>query len=160
MIDTSGKMVLLESLVFGQRVAEEEPRLGEYFVETLLWRKMLRGEVDIVYGMKGSGKSAIFHLLSSGRDVPSTIKIIPAENTRGTPVFNAIKADPPPNEVQFVYLWKLYVVSLIANTPEILDVLGRDYSDLVVELTSAGVIDQDKNEILKKVLMYVDSLKI
>lgn len=153
-------MSLLESLAFGQRVAEEEPRLEEYFVETLLWRKVLRGEVDIVYGMKGSGKSAIFHLLTAGRNIPSSIKIIPAENTRGTPIFNAIKADPPPTEVEFIYLWKLYVLSLVASNPQTLEVLKREHSDLYNELALAGIVDADRNEILKKVMSYVDSVKI
>ncbi|MDO8552816.1 MAG: hypothetical protein Q7S01_04845 [bacterium] len=154
------KVTLLESLVFGQRVAEEEPRLEEYFVETLLWRKILRGEIDIVYGMKGSGKSAIFHLLTTGRNMPAGIRVIPAEYTRGTPVFNAIKTDPPPSEVQFVYLWKLYVLSLIANDAEILKVLKSDHAELVAELGSVGVIGEDKGEILKKALRYVDTIKI
>src|SRR3989338_7223007 len=87
------KTTLLEGLAFGQRVAEEEPRLEEYFVETLLWRKIIRGEIDIVYGMKGTGKSAIFHLLTIGRNIPDGVKIIPAENPRGTPIFSAIKTD-------------------------------------------------------------------
>jgi len=146
---------LLESLAFGKRVAEEEPHLEKYFVETLLWRKILRGEVDIVYGMKGSGKSAIFHLLTTGRDIPTGVKIIPAENTRGAPVFNAIKTDPPPSETQFVYLWKLYILSLIASDSEILKTLKIEHSDLATELSSAGVIDEDKGEILKKVLKYL-----
>lgn len=150
----------LESLRFGQRVAEEEPRLEEYFVETLLWRKILRGEVDIVYGMKGTGKSAIFHLLTIGRNIPSDVKIIPAENPRGTPIFSAIKTDPPPSEAQFIYLWKLYVLSLIANDQEILVILKKEHSQLVEELNSAGIIGGDKGEILKQALRYVSSVKI
>jgi ABC-type lipoprotein export system ATPase subunit len=31
----------------------------QYFVETDQWKRLLRGEVDIVYGPKGSGKSAL-----------------------------------------------------------------------------------------------------
>ena len=154
------KTTLLEGLVFGQRVAEEEPRLEEYFVETLLWRKILRGEIDIVYGMKGSGKSAIFHLLAAGRDVPANVTIIPAENPRGTPVFDAIKTDPPPSETQFVYLWKLYILSLVANNSEILEILKRDHHELIAELNAAGVVGTDKGEILKKALKYVDSIKV
>lgn len=154
------KVAQLESLVFGQRVAEEEPRLEEYFVETLIWRKILRGEVDIVYGMKGSGKSALFHLLTVSRNVPKGVKVIPAENPRGTPIFNAIKTEPPPTESQFVYLWKLYILSLIASDTEILDTLKKDYPDLLKQLNFAGIIGGDKSEILKSALKYVSALKI
>lgn len=157
---STDKISRLEGLVFGQRVAEEEPRLEEYFVETLLWRKILRGEVDIVYGMKGSGKSAIFHLLTVGKNVPSGVMVIAAETPRGAPIFNAIKTDPPPTEVQFVYLWKLYVLSLIANVPEILEILRKEEAALMAKLSSAGVIGFDKGEILKRALSYVDSVKI
>lgn len=157
---SSSKVAQLEGLVFGQRVAEEEPRLEEYFVETLLWRKILRGEVDIVYGMKGSGKSAIFHLLTIGRNMPLNIKVIAAEHTRGTPIFYAIKTDPPPSETQFVYLWKLYVLSLIASDPKISEILKQQHPELVRDLNLVGVIDGDKGEILKKALRYVASVKI
>jgi hypothetical protein len=58
------KSEALQALTFGQRIAEEErEQLASYFVETDLWRRMLAGEVDIVYGAKGSGKSAIYALL-------------------------------------------------------------------------------------------------
>jgi hypothetical protein len=50
---------VLKTLTFGKRIAEEElDALGSYFVETDHWRKLIAGEVDIVYGAKGSGKSA------------------------------------------------------------------------------------------------------
>ncbi|OGG57792.1 hypothetical protein A2765_05160 [Candidatus Kaiserbacteria bacterium RIFCSPHIGHO2_01_FULL_56_24] len=160
MTNSSSKASLLEGLSFGQRVAEQEPKLEEYFVETLIWRKILRGEVDIVYGMKGSGKSAIFHLLSTGRAVPQNVKIIPAEDTRGDPVFSAIKQDPPTSEIQFVYLWKLYILSLIASDPQILEILKRDHSELVEQLSSVGVIGDDKARILSRVLKYVDSVSV
>ncbi len=160
MTPSGEKISQLEALAFGQRVAEEEPRLEDYFVETLLWRKILRGEVDIVYGMKGTGKSAIFHLLTIGKNVPSSVKIVPAENPRGTPIFRAIKINPPPTEAQFIYLWKLYVLSLIASDPEILEILKREQPELVEELNSIGIINVDKSEILKKALRYVSSVKI
>jgi hypothetical protein len=48
----------------GRRVAEEEKdQLAAYFVETDQWRRIYSGDVDIVYGAKGSGKSAIYSIL-------------------------------------------------------------------------------------------------
>lgn len=154
------KIQLLENLIFGQRVAEDEPNLEEYFVETPLWRKILRGEVDIVYGPKGSGKSAIFHLLTSGKGLAKNTLIIPAENPRGTPIFGGIKNDPPTSEPEFIYLWKLYILSLIANHPAVLSNLEQNYSELFKSLQQVGVINTDKSEILKNALRYVGSIKI
>lgn len=51
---------------FGSRVAEEEVEsLHEYFVETEQWRRLLAGEVDIVFGSKGAGLHSQTHLGAS-----------------------------------------------------------------------------------------------
>ena len=58
------RIEVLQKLSFGHRVAEEELKdLAKYFVETEQWRRIHSGEVDIVYGPKGSGKSALYALL-------------------------------------------------------------------------------------------------
>src|SRR5207237_881456 len=60
---------VLRTLNFGQRIAEDErDYLARYFVETDQWRRMYSGEVDIVYGAKGSGKSALYFLLLDRSD--------------------------------------------------------------------------------------------
>lgn len=52
---------ILQSLSLGASAAENEFRdLNTYFVETSEYLRALRGEVNIVTGRKGSGKSAIF----------------------------------------------------------------------------------------------------
>jgi polynucleotide 5'-kinase involved in rRNA processing len=62
--DLQLKRHALEATSFGARVAEEEvDELAEYFVETDHWKRLYRGEVDVVYGPKGSGKSALYLLL-------------------------------------------------------------------------------------------------
>ncbi|MGH3692752.1 MAG: hypothetical protein ACRDRX_01895 [Pseudonocardiaceae bacterium] len=58
------KRSLLTGLSLGKRVAEEEvDDLASYFVETEQWRKVLADEVDIIFGPKGAGKSAIYSTL-------------------------------------------------------------------------------------------------
>lgn len=60
---------VLNQLNFGQRVAEDEVDVLEsYFVETDHWRKIAADEVDIIYGPKGSGKSALYFLLTKRAD--------------------------------------------------------------------------------------------
>ena len=60
------KLAVLKSLNLGQRVAEDElSDLTRYFVETSQWNDMLAGRKDVVYGPKGTGKSALYGLLSA-----------------------------------------------------------------------------------------------
>lgn len=55
---------LLKEITFGARVAEDETgELAKYFVETDQWSRIFKGEIDIIRGEKGSGKSAIYSLL-------------------------------------------------------------------------------------------------
>ncbi|MHB8472038.1 MAG: P-loop ATPase, Sll1717 family [Gammaproteobacteria bacterium] len=104
---------------FGSRVAEDEvDRLHEYFVETEQWRKLIAGDVDIVFGAKGAGKSALYSLLVSQKDVLRLGRrtvFVAAENPRGTPAFRDIVPNPPASEEEFRGLWKLYFLSLVAN---------------------------------------------
>jgi hypothetical protein len=84
------KADILRQLSIGSRVAEDEvDELSRYFVETDQWRRILAGEVDVVFGPKGSGKSAIYTSLVSRVDdlFDRRIVIVPGENPRGTPAF-------------------------------------------------------------------------
>ncbi|MFN9989127.1 MAG: hypothetical protein ACK549_02590, partial [Cyanobacteriota bacterium] len=59
------KHLTLSTCSFGRRVAEEEiDELASYFAET---DQAFSGDIDIVYGAKGSGKSALYSLLLSKR---------------------------------------------------------------------------------------------
>ena len=95
------KKTVLVNTTFGKRVAEEEGDvLAEYFVETEQWRKVISGDIDIIYGPKGSGKSALYSLLVREGEKLRTggrrTVMIPAENPRGTPVFQGLVSNPPP----------------------------------------------------------------
>src|SRR5262249_18375809 len=112
------RLTLLREISFGAQVAEEETaELANYFVETDQWVRILRGEVDVIRGYKGSGKSAIYSLLSAKSDdlFDKRILLITGEKPRGTPVFKELVTDPPASEAEFIGLWKLYIASLIAE---------------------------------------------
>jgi hypothetical protein len=115
------KLDVLRAITFGSRIAEDEPDLNEYFVETELWRRIYAGEIDVVMGAKGSGKSAIYSLLQKRKDEFARRKIVvlAAENPRGTPAFRGLVVDPPASEREFMGLWKLYFLVLVT------DVLGQ-----------------------------------
>lgn len=60
-IKVNNETTLLQQLDFGASAAENEMRnLQSYYLKTDAFNKALRGEVQLVVGRKGSGKSAIF----------------------------------------------------------------------------------------------------
>lgn len=110
---------LLGRASFGSRIAEDEvDNLHQYFVETEQWKKLLNGEVDVVFGAKGSGKSALYSLLVAQKEqlrLGRRTMFLAAENPRGTPAFRDLTTAPPLSEEQFRGLWKLYFLSIAAN---------------------------------------------
>ena len=127
------KLELLRQLSFGQRVAEDEAdHLSSYFVETEQWRKVATGEIDVIFGTKGAGKSAIYSTLlqRDGIFFDNGIILIAAENPRGTPAFRDLIADPPTSEQEFVALWKFYILSLIGTTLVEYDAIGDAASEV------------------------------
>ncbi|WMT20362.1 P-loop ATPase, Sll1717 family [Parageobacillus toebii] len=112
------KKELIKTLDFGQPVAEDEKeKLVSYFVETDNWRRMYNGEIDVVYGAKGSGKSAMYALLlSKAKEMEQQgVHIIPCEDPRGTPVFKQLSENDSITEVDLRFLWKLYFLTLTAG---------------------------------------------
>lgn len=135
------KRELLSRLYFGKRIAEEESQeLSTYFVETDHWKRIYSGEIDVIYGMKGTGKSAIYALLqqksSELRDERTLV--IAAEKPRGTPAFQDIVSSPPTSEGEFITLWKLYFLSLIGY--QLKDVNDKESRELISFLEDAGLL--------------------
>lgn len=112
------KTDVLRTLTFGARIAEDEAdALSSYFVETDQWSRIYSGDIDVIYGAKGAGKSAIYSLLLARADqlFDRGIITVAAENPRGTPVFKDLTTDPPASEDEFRGLWKLYLLSLLGS---------------------------------------------
>ncbi len=155
------KQQVLRELSFGQRVAEEEAaQLSAYFVETDQWRRVWDGEVDIVYGAKGAGKSAIYATLSQrdGDLFDRSILVKAAENPQGAPAFQGLVADPPASQDQFVFLWKLYFLSLLAQVLEDYGVGGEHAKRLADSLRDAGLLHPKSSPLARlvhSVLGYV-----
>lgn len=157
------KRELLQSITFGQRVAEEEEdELSSYFVETEQWRRIYIGEVDIVYGAKGAGKSAIYsYLLKRANSLYERgILITPAENPRGATVFKNIVADPPVTEREFISLWKLYFLSLIGRIIQEHNISGESATKVIDALQGAQLLPKEKSlkNLLQNVVEYIRNL--
>lgn len=76
----------LNSIDFGHETAERDASLAQVFVQTQDFRTLRTGKSDLVTGVKGSGKSALYlMLLANGADRP--VHLVPAQNQRGPLVF-------------------------------------------------------------------------
>jgi hypothetical protein len=153
---------LLQQISFGARVAEEETsELASYFVETDQWGRLFRGEVDIIKGDKGAGKSAIYSLLAAKATelFDKSILLIPAEKPRGTPAFKELVTDPPASEAEFAGLWKLYIITLIAQATNDYGINNEHSRDLRTRLADQGLIEKefDLSRLLKSSMNYVRS---
>ena len=141
--ESTTKLDVLKQIEIGERVAEEEAdQLEQYFVETDQWQQMISGKIDVVYGPKGSGKSALYTLLNrkDGELFDKGILIASAENVRGETVFSSIIAEPPPSELSFVYLWKIYGLVIIARALRDFSVRNEHAEALVDSLSKSGLL--------------------
>jgi len=124
-------------------VAEDETDvLATYFVETDQWQRLYRGDIDIVYGPKGSGKSALYALLLS-KDTElfeRSILLVAGENPRGAPAFRDLALNPPASEIEFVGLWKLYIATLFHSTLADFAIRNNSRTQLEKALAREGLI--------------------
>ncbi len=154
------KHAILRSLTFGERVAEEETDvLSTYFVETDDWQRLYRGDFDVVYGPKGSGKSALYSLLisKSSELFDRGIVLVPGENPRGATAFRNLIIDPPASEREFIGMWKLYIASLMHSSLAEFGITGEAVQDLEDALAREGLIKGSfsLNRLLSSVQTYV-----
>ena len=154
------KQEILAQVDFGHQIAEEEGGdLAAYFVETDNWRRMFDGVIDIIYGPKGSGKSALYSLLVARTDqlFDRKILLVPGENPRGTPAFRDLMDDPPASEREFVGLWKLYFLSLLGSAFEEYGITGKDAQHLQDLLVREGLTKgkQSLTGLVQKTFDYV-----
>ena len=140
------KRSTLQKLSFGERIAEQEAAaLNRYFVETNQWTRILSGEVDVIYGPKGSGKSAIYALLLAreGELFDRGVMVVAAENPKGAPAFQDLKVDPPASEPEFIGLWKTYLLSLLGTALRSYDVKSDSATTVVAYLEEARLLPRE-----------------
>lgn len=147
------KIDILKNVKFGERIAEDEIEyLSNYFVTTEDWRRLFENEIDIIYGAKGSGKSALYAILDSKYEelFDRNIILTPAENPRGNTVFEGLTANPPTSEIEFVRLWKLYLLVITVSVFDDWGVKNKKFDDIKNILEDSNLIPVQKG--LKSIL--------
>lgn len=122
------RLDLLKQLSFGAQIAEDEVQeLANYFVQTHQWDQIANGKLDIIRGEKGSGKSAIYALLTTRSEefFDRGVLLVAAERPRGATVFKDLASNPPTSEQEFEWLWKVYIITLVAQKLREHDIGGR-----------------------------------
>lgn len=133
---------------FGDRVAENESNsLDSYFIKTEHWQKLRSGSVDIIFGSKGAGKSALYTLLVKDENnlEKEGVTVISAEKPTGQTVFSEIKDTPPTGEAEFVTLWKIYICQLIIKKLTDKKLCCGIASEVKDKLVDAGIIYEDRS---------------
>jgi hypothetical protein len=152
---------LLKNTNFGKRTAEEErEQLHTYFVETEYWRSVFGGEIDVIYGAKGSGKSAIYSLIAQNTDALRERGIIftEGENPQGATAFQILTEDDPVTEFQYNTLWKLYFCCLAANEMRAHQIENANASRVIDALSDANLLPASFT--LRRTIRYItDFLK-
>lgn len=158
------KKDVLSHISFGVQIAEDETNdIAKYFVETDQWRKLFNGEIDVIYGPKGAGKSALYSLLLQKKDELSDrgIYVSEAENPRGATVFKDLEVEPPASEIEFIGLWKLYIVCILQDIHAQYGIDNTASAQLREYLVEAGLIKGNSSlkALLKRVRDYISQFK-
>jgi hypothetical protein len=158
------KRDILRNLSFGDQVAEEEREaLKQYFVRTHAWERIYNGDIDIIYGPKGSGKSALYVLIQEHTDelFDRRVLLVSAESPRGAPAFKDLETDPPTSEREFTSIWKLYFLSLLARAFRDFGINNASSAEIERLLEEQGLLPEQNTtfgSILRSVRNYVSRM--
>ena len=112
---------LMESIKLGSDVAEHEHELSDLFVtDHEAYRRLIRDEVDLISGGKGTGKSAIYRMITE-TVVSEDLHVIRASNPTAAPEFRGLFQGDD-SEERLRSIWAVYAASKIGNY--IVDSLG------------------------------------
>src|SRR5665647_514188 len=87
------RLDLLRDIDLGDDAAENDSVLDRAFVQTHVFNRLLQGQIDLVTGLKGTGKSALYRMIvehSARFPELNDVRVVPAVNPIGNPVFKAL----------------------------------------------------------------------
>jgi len=158
------KLNILENINIGSRVAEEErDNLNKYFIETNEYKRTLKDEVDIIYGAKGTGKSALYlSILKNYKKLndDENIIVIQAESMQEASAFKSVVEDPPTSENTFRNIWKLYFLVLLYENFVSKYIFNRNYIRQV--LFDSKLLGKDRSlmEVFSDAYRYIKNNSI
>ena len=108
---------LINSIDLGAPVAEHDTVLYEARIETTAFQDLFRDRVDLIPGTKGSGKTALYRIVSDFLR-PIMLKtrtvILTGVEATGDPVFQAFKKRfEELSEAEFENFWRIYFIALL-----------------------------------------------
>ncbi len=111
---------LLQQFDVGASIAEDDDLIYECRVETAVFSDLLADKLDIVKGTKGSGKTALFRLITQFFDRAllqnQRIAIVKGVETVGDPIFLRYRAQfDLLSESEFESFWRVYFICLITS---------------------------------------------
>jgi hypothetical protein len=110
---------VLSSIQLGYGVTELDKDLEQYFIRTRLFDDFISDQVDLVLGVKGSGKSAIARIVVNDRyraAVAPKLDTVPAFDLRGDLNFLRLRERFGGADAEsLVLFWRLYICATSAN---------------------------------------------
>lgn len=131
-----------------------------YFVKTQAWERINNGEIDIIYGPKGAGKSALYFLIQENTNdfFDRRVLLIAAENPQGTPAFKDLESHPPTTEREFIAIWKLYFLTLVGRAVDEYGINNKYSNELKAALIAHNLLPNQRTTlgiILSSVRRYI-----
>lgn len=126
---------LLNAFDLGASTAENDPLLESAKIETQEFNDLYNADrIDIIRGIKGSGKTALYRLFFFIREYSVTnrsLHCIFGVEATGDPVFRLFQSEfEEYNQVEFENFWNIYFILLIVDyvksSPAISDALNND----------------------------------
>ena len=109
---------LLESINFGTVAAERDPNLVDWFVSTLVFRRVTGGDISLVLGAKGTGKTAIYRVLVENQGFIEGLEqdiMVPTSDIQGISDFHQLLSVAQGASENYRQLWRLYFAVLLAK---------------------------------------------
>lgn len=109
---------LLENITLGTVAAERDTNLVDWFVSTLAFRRVTGGDISLVLGAKGTGKTAIYRVLVENQGFIEGLEedmVTPTSDIQGISDFHQLLRVAHGEPENYRQLWKLYFALLLGR---------------------------------------------
>lgn len=171
MIESKQLEALLFSFNIGTSTAENDPLLEVAKIETQQFHDLYyQDRIDIVKGIKGAGKTALYrllYLLNKFLIKEKNLYCVFGVEASGDPVFRLYQKEfEDYSEIEFENFWNIYFIALVYNlvytTKELKEKLQQDLpkidkilSDVGLKFTKSGFSLKDSINAIQKILRSI-----